>query len=110
MIVEMLRGYSDAIILKLLDQSDSYGYLLNQEIAKQTRDQLKFTEATLYTTFKRLEQNQYIRSYYREGINNVMRKYYTITDLGRAFLSEQIKNYEIVQDILSIFLKEKDIK
>ena len=104
--VEMLRGFTDMLVLKLLKEKDDYGYQLNQQIEIITEGALKLTEATLYTTFKRLLQNQWITTYQGEGKNNIPRKYYAITDLGKKHLISEIESYQKVQTILSAFFKE----
>ena len=105
MLSEMLRGYTDLILLKLLLDSPSYGYLINQKIEAITKGELKLTEATLYTTFKRLEQLGYILSYYQEGKNKTTRKYYHITEKGKIYLTQQIEYYHHVQTTLNLFFK-----
>lgn len=105
MIVEMLRGYTDLILLKLLQDGPGYGYLLNNRIEEISQGKLKLTEATLYTTFKRLESSGYIVSFLQEGKNKTMRKYYSITSAGEVFLKEQTANFLEVQNTLNLFFK-----
>lgn len=105
MIVEMLRGYTDLILLKLLQDGPGYGYLLNNRIEEISQGKLKLTEATLYTTFKRLESSGYIVSFLQEGKNKTMRKYYSITSAGEVFLKEQTANFLDVQNTLNLFFK-----
>lgn len=82
---DLLRGHTDAIILTLLKEKDSYGYELNQKLTEISNNMFSLTEATLYTTFKRLENNGYLTSYWLDGINT-KRKYYSITKEGLSFL------------------------
>lgn len=104
---EMFKGYADMIILKFLEEEDDYGYKINQKIAESTKGQFKFTEATLYTTFKRLLQNEWITFYHGEGKNNVSRKYYSITALGRKQLKKETESYITIKKVLDIFFKEE---
>ena len=53
---DMIRGYTDTIILAQLLLRDSYGYEINRHVAQATGGLLELKEATLYTTFRRLEQ------------------------------------------------------
>jgi PadR family transcriptional regulator PadR len=100
---ETLRGHTDAIILSILKNGDNYGYNINMLIEKVSNGAMKLTEATLYTSFKRLESNAYILSYWKDGLNGTKRKYYTITDSGRSFLIEQIESYFKAREILNYF-------
>lgn len=99
----MLRGHSDTIILSLLKEKDSYGYELNLSITKRSDDKFILTEATMYTTLKRLEKNGYVESYWQEGINR-KRKYYKITETGLDYLDLKIKEWEIGKQIINNFL------
>ena len=61
---DIIRGHTETIILALLLHSDSYGYEINKSIKEKTGGQYEAKEATLYTAFRRLEQNGFIRSYW----------------------------------------------
>ena len=102
---DYLRGYTDAIILSLLEKEDSYGYAINRTISEVTDGEFSLTEATLYTAFKRLEQAGYITSYWQAGLNQTRRKYYSITSLGRHVLQEKRKTWEHVQVILNQLIR-----
>lgn len=102
---DLLRGHTDAIILKLLNIKDSYGYELNNQISILTNNNFTLTEATLYTTFKRLEKNGYIVSYWLDGINT-KRKYYSITKSGKEYLASHIEAWDDAQNIINKILKE----
>ena len=47
---DILRGYTDTIILAQLDQGDNYGYVISKNVQEITRGELELKEATLYTT------------------------------------------------------------
>ena len=61
---DTLRGHTDTIILTQLMRGDNYGYEINKNIQQRTNGEYGFKEATLYTAFKRLEQNGLITSYW----------------------------------------------
>jgi DNA-binding PadR family transcriptional regulator len=103
---DLLRGHTDAIILSILRKSDSYGYEINQTIRERSNHLFELTEATLYTAFKRLEQQGLISSYWMEGNNHVKRKYYSITTMGKIQLEEKIQAFIETTQILEVFLKK----
>ena len=103
---DTLRGHTDAIILSILEEGDSYGYHINQTISKRTQERFVLTEATLYTAFKRLEQASYIVSYWVDTTGPVKRKYYAITDIGKAYLNEKKAQFKETTQILETFLKK----
>ena len=61
---DILRGYTDTIILAQLAGGDSYGYVISKNVQEITRGELQLKEATLYSAFKRLEQAGCIRTYW----------------------------------------------
>ena len=84
---DILRGYTDTIILAQLAGGDSYGYEINKVIATLSNNRFELKEATLYTAFKRLEESGSITSYWGNEATGARRRYYAITEQGR-------KNYE----------------
>jgi DNA-binding PadR family transcriptional regulator len=90
---EVLRGHAEAIILSVLADGDSYGYAINVVIAHRSGNGTMLTEATLYNAFRRLEADGCITSYWREGINNTKRRYYTITEHGRKVLDDHRRDF-----------------
>lgn len=101
---DILRGHTDAIILSILENQDSYGYQINHLISSISEEKFMLTEATLYTSFKRLEKAGYITSYWREGINNTKRKYYSITPSGITYLQNEKENWQKTRNIINKFL------
>lgn len=80
---DILRGYTDAIILRQLSEEDSYGYQINKNVTALSAGAFEMKEATLYTAFRRLETTGYIRSYWGDEMSGARRRYYAITQAGR---------------------------
>lgn len=91
---DILRGYTDMLLLAILSERDSYGYQVNQLLQKKTEGQFSLTEATLYTSFKRLEKQDLIVSYWLETENQKKRKYYSITASGKKVLKDKKKEWQ----------------
>ncbi len=81
---DIIRGHTDTIILARLCAGDSYGYEINKAIVKKTGGRYELKEATLYTAFRRLEENGCIRSYWGNETTGARRRYYAITDAGKS--------------------------
>lgn len=79
---DILRGYTDTIILRLLSVGDSYGYQINKNVTALSGGAVEMKEATLYTAFRRLETAGYIRSYWGDEMSGARRRYYAITGAG----------------------------
>jgi len=101
---EILRGFTDAIILNVLLESDSYGYKISRSIIEKTNNQMNIKDATIYLAFKRMEKDNLITSYWSDNLNGARRKYYKITKEGKEYLKEKLKEWEKNKNILNILL------
>lgn len=91
---DLIRGHTDTIILAHLIDGDSYGYRINKAIQEKTDGMYELKEATLYTAFRRLEQNGCIRSYWGDENIGARRRYYSITPLGRETYCSLVQDWE----------------
>ncbi len=85
---DLIRGNTDTIILAHLLEQDSYGYKINKSILEKTGGQYELKEATLYSAFRRLEGGGFITSYWGDQDTGARRRYYSITTLGKALLTQ----------------------
>lgn len=91
---DILRGYTDAIILRQLAGGDSYGYQINKQVTAITGGAMEMKEATLYTAFRRLEGGGYIRSYWGDEQTGARRRYYAITEAGLEKLRGDVATWQ----------------
>ena len=97
---DMIYGYTDGIILRCLMDGDSYGYDLNAAILKKSKGQYELKEATLYTTVRRLEKQGHVTSYWGAESAGARRRYYSITDQGRAYLKQRVQEWNTMKELL----------
>ncbi|MGE7842776.1 PadR family transcriptional regulator [Lysinibacillus sp. NPDC093712] len=102
---DIIRGHLDSIILRLILEKDRYGYEISQEISVRTNNRFQIKEATLYAVFQRLEKKEVIEAYYGDVSHGGKRKYYRITPLGKAYLSELVKEWAEVKEIIDLFME-----
>ena len=102
---DVIRGHLDAIILKLIIEKDRYGYEISKEISQRTNNEFGIKEATLYAIFQRLEKKELIESYRGEVSLGSKRKYYRITTLGKAYYSENVKEWVSTKKIVDTFVE-----
>lgn len=107
---DLIRGHTDAIILARLLQSDSYGYEINKTISTLSGGRFELKEATLYTAFKRLEDQGFIASYWGNSGAGARRRYYTITPGGREACHRLLGEWEETKEIMDKLLKWEDRK
>ena len=101
---DILRGHTDAIILAQLAEGDTYGYAINKAVQQRTGGALGFKEATLYTAFKRLEQNGLITSYWGEDGPGARRRYYAITQAGICQLAADRQEWAETKKVLDALI------
>ena len=101
---DTLRGHTDTIILTQLLRGDNYGYEINKNIQQRTGGAYGFKEATLYTAFKRLEQNGLITSYWGEDGPGARRRYYSITEEGKKQWAANVKEWETTRELLGALI------
>jgi PadR family transcriptional regulator PadR len=102
---DIIRGHLDAIILRLINEKDRYGYEISNEIAARTEGKFQIKEATLYAVFQRLVKKDLIDSYHGDVSFGGRRRYYRITNLGRAYLNEEVRSWHDARDIINIFME-----
>ena len=93
--IQMKRGLLDVCVLAAIKDSESYGY----QIIKDVKPYLEISESTLYPILRRLESAEMLTVRTAE-YNGRLRKYYHITQSGRAKI-EDFKNEW--REMLSIY-------
>ena len=100
------KGVMELGILKLLYDQDHYGYSLIQEINRKSNQSIEIKDGTLYPILYRLEDSNSIESYWetQEG-RGKPRKYYRITETGKARFRSMLEDYEDVSQGINRILK-----
>ena len=102
---DVIRGYTDTMILCLLTDEPSYGYEISKRIRLMTEEKYLIKETTLYSAFTRLEKNGYISSYSGEAENGKKRTYYRITPVGLDYYKEKCEEWVLTKDVIERFIK-----
>lgn len=103
---DVIRGYSDTIILYLLLDQDSYGYEISKKIKEMTNEKFTMKETTLYSAFNRLVKNGFIESYHGNETQGKRRTYYKITQEGIAYYKAKCEEWILTKDVINNFIKE----
>ena len=101
---DLLRGYTDTIIMRQLAGGDGYGYGISRAVAEKSDGMVQMKEATLYTAFRRMEENGYIRSYWGNEATGARRRYYSLTDPGKSKLEEETAAWEETRRVMDTLL------
>ena len=87
------KGSADLFILALIDEDDHHGYQIGRQLELRSEGAVRFTMASLYATLYRLEERSLIRGRWVEKAGQRRRRYYRITDSGRAMLASQREDW-----------------
>ncbi|TDT50263.1 PadR family transcriptional regulator [Fonticella tunisiensis] len=101
---DLLRGHTDTIVLRILMDGDSYGYEIYKKIIEKSEGLYELKEATLYSSFRRLEQEGSITSYWGDETQGGRRKYYKITPLGERVYNLNKQDWEFTKKIIDKLL------
>lgn len=103
---DILRGYTDSIILCQLAAGDGYGYQLAKHVALLSGSSFELKEATLYTAFRRLENAGLIQSYWGDAQGGARRRYYSITENGLTKLQADRTAWLETRSLIDKLLEE----
>ncbi|MDR2860609.1 MAG: PadR family transcriptional regulator [Elusimicrobiota bacterium] len=103
---DLLRGHTDTIILKILSKGDSYGYDICNQILEKTGKEFELKEATLYSSFRRLEESGCISPYWGNETQGGRRRYYKITAHGKQMLEKNLEDWRFTNKILQLLFEE----
>jgi DNA-binding PadR family transcriptional regulator len=105
---DLLRGHTDTIVLGVLRRADSYGFEIYKAIRDATGGDHEIKEATLYATYRRLEKDGLVESYWGDETQGGRRKYYRITDAGRAVYRSNVSAWVATRRIIDSLLDVKE--
>ena len=99
--IQMKRGLLDVCVLAAIQSEDSYGY----QIIKDIRPYVDVSESTLYPILRRLEEGRLLTVRSMEH-NGRLRKYYHITDAGKARIEDFKRDWKEMESIYRFITKE----
>ena len=105
---DLLRGHTDTIVLGVLRGADSYGFEIFKHLRDATGGRHEIKEATLYATYRRLMKDGLIEAYWGDESQGGRRKYYRITDAGRAVYRRNVAAWAATRDIIDALLGLND--
>ncbi len=107
---DVIRGYTDTMILFLLLENPSYGYELSKQIRELTLEKYIIKETTLYSAFSRMQKNGYIEAFsYEADESRKRRTYYRITEAGKNYYQEKCREWTLTKEVVEHFIKYSDL-
>ena len=83
--IQLKKGALDLCVLALLSRADSYAY----EIASRLADAIGMGEGTIYPLMRRMQSDGLVETYLVESSSGPSRKYYRLTEAGKASFNSQ---------------------
>ena len=97
---DLTAAASTPLVLAILSEGDSYGYAILQRVREVSLGQMEWTDGMLYPVLHRLERLGFIEARWEQAETGRKRKYYRVTDAGRAQLAEERRQWQAVDDAL----------
>lgn len=106
---DLIRGHTDTIVLGLLAVQDMYGYQIFKSIIDRSQGLYELKEATLYASFRRLEDQKLVTAYWGDETQGGRRKYYSITPLGREAYVNNRTDWDFAKKVIDMLLRKEDV-
>ena len=103
---ELKRGSLELIVLHLLAPGEAYGYEIVTKLTEETNGALEITDGTLYPVLYRLERGGFVDVRWETPARGVPRKYYRLTDAGRAELERLRHEWTTFAKAMTRLLKQ----
>ena len=98
----LLSGSMTMLLLKLLEEKDMYGYEMIDTLAQRSNNVFEMRAGTLYPLLRNLVNQKCLTSYEQE-VNGKLRKYYSLTTIGKQLLKDKEKTWREYSDaVLSV--------
>ena len=91
---DLLRGTLDLMILQVLAPGPAHGHTIAEVIERRSEETLLVEHGSLYPALHRLEDREWIASFWGTSENNRKAKYYRLTPEGKKQLAAQTSRWE----------------
>ncbi len=97
----LMAASTKPLILAMLGKGEVYGYQIIQNIISLSGGNLDWSEGMLYPVLHRLEKEGFIQGHWKVSDNGRKRKYYSLTDSGKAELEKERQEWISVHGLLA---------
>ena len=91
---QLLRGVVEPLMLFIIGELPSHGYRITKEIERRSSGYFQLTASTVYSALRRLEEDGLVHSTWEAMASNPRRRYYSLTEQGRAILTLKLNEWE----------------
>ncbi|WP_340198943.1 PadR family transcriptional regulator [Ascidiimonas sp. W6] len=101
---QMRKGVLEYCILSILEDEDKYA----SEILSTLKDaKMLVVEGTIYPLLTRLKNSGLLNYRWEESTSGPPRKYYTLTDTGKLFLTELTNTWDNLRNAVNLVTSQK---
>jgi DNA-binding PadR family transcriptional regulator len=93
---DLVAASATPLVLAILAEGESYGYAILKRVRALSGGELEWTDGMLYPLLHRLRRLGYVTTEWRTSPEGRRRKYYLLTDDGRAALADQQRQWVAV--------------
>src|SRR6476646_9756605 len=98
---DLVAASATPLVLAILADGESYGYAILKRVRALSAGELEWSDGMLYPLLHRLGRLGYVTTEWRAPPQGRRRKYYVITDEGRAALAEHQRQWVTVTRALN---------
>ena len=98
---DLVAASATPLVLAILAAGESYGYAILKRVREVSAGELQWTDGMLYPLLHRLGRLGYVTTEWRTSTEGRRRKYYVLTDDGRAALADHRRQWETVTRALN---------
>ena len=98
---DLVAASATPLVLAILADGESYGYAILKRVRELSAGELEWTDGMLYPLLHRLSRLGYVTTEWRTPPEGRRRRYYVLTDDGRAALAEQQRQWTAVTRALA---------
>ena len=93
---DLVAASATPLVLTILAEGESYGYAILKQVRELSGGELEWTDGMLYPLLHRLGRLGHVTTEWRTPPEGRRRRYYAITDEGRAALVEHQRQWAAV--------------
>ena len=98
---DLVAASSTPLVLAILAGGESYGYAILKRVRELSGGELEWSDGMLYPLLHRLGRLGYVTTEWRSPPEGRRRRYYMLTDDGRAALADQPQPWAAVTRALN---------
>jgi PadR family transcriptional regulator PadR len=98
---DLVAATATPLVLAILAEGESYGYAILKRVRVVSGGELEWTDGMLYPLLHRLRRVGYVTTEWRMSSEGRRRKYYMVTDDGRAALADRQRQWATVTRALN---------